>query len=176
MQRKNNLKAKSQLKAKTQLKPSQIKKKVKLKTIPTLIKQADKIYSQYVRLRDSEICPDGRRGSCITCSKSIVVIDEDNKWKRNAQNGHFIGRGCHYLRYNEQNTNLQCAYCNAWRDKESMLSAYREAVDAKYGGGTYLKLKNLAHKHNTYRLKRQELEEIIYKYKEIVDNLLLTNK
>lgn len=179
MQRKTPLKAKKPLESKTTLKSSKKhKKRPKLKTIPSLIKEADKLFSRYIRLRDSELDKlTGKRiGTCITCPRIILVIDEDGKWKQNAQHGHFIGRGCHFLRYNEENGNLQCAHCNAWADKESMLEAYREALDKKYGKGTYKKLKDLAHNNNMYRLKRDELEEIIHRSKERINHYLLTNK
>lgn len=173
MRRRIPLRAKSPLRQKSTRKP----KKTKPTTIPSLIKKADGLFSRYVRLRDSQLDEStGKRvGICITCPRHLVVVDEDGRWKKNAQNGHFIGRGSHFLRYNDKNNNLQCAFCNAWADKESMLEAYREALDNKYGTGTYSELKRLAHENNSYRLKREELGRIIHKTQIKIDHYLLTN-
>ena len=117
------LKKTTPLKATTKKRPKQ--------TIPELTKKADKAFSRYVRLRDSVYDGEKWVGTCITCTREMIVMQED-KWRAGANLGHFIGRGCKELRYDEYNTNLQCAHCNAWRDKEDMLQAYRKGIKEKY--------------------------------------------
>lgn len=155
------LKAKTQLKAKRNLVAKTTVKKVAKHPKSRLIKKADTLFSWAVRLRDSELVDGAWQGICITCAKVILVKDANGKWKHTSNIGHFISRGDFNLRYDEENCNLQCAHCNAWRDKESMLEAYRTALDAKYGDGTAAKLK-LAHQdHTRNSLTRPELEQII---------------
>lgn len=124
-----------------------------------LIKLADKVFSQYVRIRDSQRRPDGSwTGKCISCSRSLVVIMPDGKWIASSQNGHYIGRGNHVLRYSELNCNLQCAHCNVWRDKLTMLAAYKGALDLKYGTGTAQELEDSVWE---YHSRRPELIQTI---------------
>lgn len=96
---------------------------LKMKKKPTttkLKKKLDSIFSQYIRLRDSN-----EQGyfNCITCGKSV-------KWQE--------GHNCHYrtrnklsLRYNEQNCNSGCISCNLF-DRDH-LGKYAVALMWKYG-------------------------------------------
>jgi len=66
------------------------------------------------------------------------------------------------LRYDELNCNLQCAHCNAWLDKDEMIERYRQAVDLKYGHGTYKMLKALSKRADAYKVpSKPELMRII---------------
>lgn len=162
MRTKTALKAKKPLRAKHTLKSGTKKKKRnKPDSIPALRKKADTQFSRYVRLRDSEYTNGEWVGECITCPRPLVVINSEGKWQQNAQWGHFIGRGNHWLRYSEENGNLQCAHCNAWRDKEAMLEAYRKALDDKYGVGTYKRLKKEAKANETFNLKKSDYRQVI---------------
>lgn len=118
------------------------KPKPRKQSVTSLRKKADKLYSQYVRLRDSKYIKtrDEWVGNCISCDKKLVVMS-NGKWLKTANNGHFVGRGNYELRYDDENCNLQCPHCNAWRDKISMLEAYERALDDKYGTGTAKRLK-----------------------------------
>lgn len=159
MQAKKPLTAKTPLKAKPKArrKPTPLNKK----SAAQLIEPADKLFSRYIRLRDSEWVDGERIGECITCDRQLVVFTE-GKFVASAQNGHLITRGCHQLRYNEQNCSLQCAHCNAWLDKDEMIERYRNAVDMKFGNGTYKRLKAASKREGAYkRLTKPELLEII---------------
>lgn len=139
------------------------------KSIPHLIKLADHFFSKYIRLRDSEEIDKQRVGPCITCSRKLLVIDADGKWKASAQNGHMIGRGVFTLRWDEENCNMQCAHCNAWLDKDEMITRYRKAVDLKYGDGVYQRLKHESTLDGAYkRPTRDELLTIIHDAKESI--------
>lgn len=161
------LKNKSGLKRNTALKAT--KKKRPKQTIPALTKKADQAFSRYIRLRDSNYT--GRRwiGNCITCNKKIVVLTDEG-WQKGANLGHFIGRGTKELRYDEFNCNLQCAYDNAWRDKEDMLQRYREGIVKKYGDDTLKELKQRAKIIRTST--REELEQVIHDSKVELDYML----
>ena len=162
MRRKTSLKSKTPLKAKTTtvLKKSKLSKTPKA-SISKLKAKADLLFAFYVRLRDSEWQDGARVGPCITCDRTCVVIDANGKRQKSNGWGHFIGRGDWNLRYDEENVNLQCSHCNAWRDSGSMLDAYNIALDDKYGDGTHKKLKLLHETSARTTLTKPELEQII---------------
>ena len=162
------LKTKSGLKRKTALKATN--KKRPKQTIPALTKKADKEFSRYIRLRDSNYDSSKWVGECITCERVMVIIDSEGNWRPGANLGHFIGRGCKELRYDEFNTNLQCAHCNAWLDKEEMLQRYRKGIVSKYGDSILKELKLRAKIIRTS--KREELEQIIADSKMEVAHML----
>lgn len=134
--RKTNLKSKTTLKATTKKRP---KAKYSL-----LTDKADKAFSKYIRLRDSEFDGSQWTAICTTCPRRMVVLKEDGKWGKGIDNGHFISRGLRELRYDEYNCNIQCSHCNNWRDKESMQEAYRKAIRDKYGSDILKELKTRA--------------------------------
>jgi len=148
-------------------KPKELVKKktrrtLEQKTAAQLMEPADNAYSRYIRLRDSELIGDEWIGQCISCPRVLVVVDRYGKWIASSQNGHFISRGVYSLRFNEFNTNLQCAHCNAWRDKEDMLEGYRKGLALKYGEDTVTELKQLSKAPDAYkRPKKPELLQII---------------
>jgi hypothetical protein len=115
-------------------------------TVAKLKKQADKVFSQYIRQRDSNKEGYGR---CITCDKLC-------HWKE-AQAGHFVSRRVNKLRFDEENVNLQCVGCNMFKAGEQYL--YGINIDKKYGDGTAEKLMN--QRHLTHKFTVSELEEII---------------
>src|SRR5688572_200651 len=70
-----------------------------------LIKEADDIYSRWLRLSEAD-----ERGlvCCYTCS---VVL----RWQ-DAQCGHFVKRGNLLLRFDPRNTRVQGKCCNEYKD------------------------------------------------------------
>jgi len=128
-------------------------------TLPQLVKKADQAYSRYIRLRDSEYRNGQWVGECITCGRELVVVFTDGSWNPAANAGHYIGRSCKPLRWDDCNVNMQCAYDNAWRDKVDMIAAYKKGLDLKYGKGTAARLKRESTK--LQKPSRQDLEQII---------------
>lgn len=161
---KTSLKAKTQLRAKTPIKRVQNKKPRKRttleqKTAQQLVKVADAVFSKYIRLRDSEKRDDGNwYGICITCPREMLVYTNEEKWTKGPQNGHYVGRGNHELRYSELNCNLQCAHCNAWLDKVVMIERYTKAIALKYGDATVAELRDAPYRASS---KKPELLQII---------------
>ena len=84
--------------------------------------KADKYFSEFIRLRDSD---EFGRAKCITCSHI-------NHW-RLLQNGHFVTRGHEATRFNEENCNCQCRGCN-YNGGQHLKHA--DAIDRKHGPGT----------------------------------------
>ena len=114
--------------------------------------KADKVFSLFVRKRDSE-----NGGRCITCNKWFPYNELDA--------GHFISRNCLQLRYDERNVNSQCRLCNRFRNGEQAL--YSKALDAKYGDGTADELLEIYKnsKSDIGKFSAQFYEDIFNKYK-----------
>lgn len=107
-------------------------------TVSKLKKQADKVFSIYIRLRDG--------GVCITCPEGI-----------GNQAGHFQSRRFNSTRYDQENVNGQCSACNVFRHGEQY--KYALAVDLKFGDGTAEKLSKKSLEY--HKFTTQELQAII---------------
>lgn len=130
-----------------------------------LWKKADKAFSRYVRIRDCWYRDGEWWGKCITCSKtgSVAWYDEKGtlRFRKGWDPGHFIGRSNWYLRYDEENVNLQCSFaCN--KMKSGNLEKYKPALDLKYGEGTWRRLSDEAQANTKYRQSKEELETILH--------------
>lgn len=119
---------------------------MKAKGVAQLKKSADKYFSQYIRLRDSD---QNGIAECITCDTRV-------HWKR-IQCGHFVSRKASTLRFDEENCNAQCVGCNMFKQGEQYL--YSKAIDLKYGDGKAEELMN--RRFETHKFTIPELEEII---------------
>lgn len=141
----------------------------KLEPLPKLIKKADKVFSRWIRDRDTV---DGLYiqteeglsipcGYCFTCEKVTPV-----EGKETGDAGHFIKRGCKTLRYDETNVNLQCRRCNHYLSGND--GRYAVKLDIVYGKGTAERLHKIedAYKRDGYKYTREELEALIKNYKE----------
>lgn len=126
---------------------------MKVKTVSQLKKEADKHWSVYIRLRDSDKYG---MGSCISCGAR-------KPWQE-LQNGHFVSRSSSTLRFDEENCNAQCVSCNMF--KQGNQYAYGRALDLKYGDGTAVKLHD--RRHETHKFTKEELLDIIKEAKEYI--------
>ena len=119
-------------------------KRLKLKSISQLKKQADKVFSLYIRNRDG--------GRCYTCG-AVKPINE-------MQNGHYVTRGCNQLRYNERNCHCQCVGCNIF--KSGNMPEYAVALIKQYGPNI---LDELQREHRKIKqFTREDLQDIINRY------------
>lgn len=173
------LKAKKPLLARTPIKKESgnVKKRkyrrLEQKTAQQMWKDVDKLWSRYIRLRDSSYVNGEWWGECITCSKRLLVRRKDGSWTKGAENGHYITRGYWSLTFNEFNCNLQCSHCNAWLDKDEMITRYRKALAVKYGDDTRKELKALSLKDGAKkRPPKNELLQIMEDCKEYIDHCL----
>ena len=87
------------------------------------MKKADKYFSEYIRLRDSD---QNCNAICITCRKVAHISEMDA--------GHFIDRSHKATRYDERNVNAQCRTCNRFQSGRQY--EHGLAIDLKYGTGT----------------------------------------
>lgn len=88
----------------------------------TWIDKLDKVFSLYIRLRDSKEFG-FRAARCISCGevKPFDMFDA----------GHFVSRTCMPLRWSEDNVSAECSSCN--RFKSSHLLGYRKNLIIKLG-------------------------------------------
>lgn len=127
-----------------------------MKSSVNLKAKLDRIFSLYIRLRDSD---DNGYGRCISCRKIVHYKDADA--------GHFINRKHMSLRYDEKNVNFQCRPCN--RFDEGNMTGYARGLICKYGEDVikYLEVK----KYNTSKICRTVYLELIKYYENKVKEL-----
>ena len=121
-------------------------------TIPSLKRKLDRIFSDYIRLRDSKdgIC------YCITCGRPVP-------WKsRECHCGHFMNRGRLSTRYHEKNCHAQCMTCNSFAEGEQY--KYGKEINKRYGEGTAEELTVLSKVKS--KLGADWYEETIREYKD----------
>jgi hypothetical protein len=128
----------------------------KKSTRKRLIDKLDKIFSQYIRLRESK----NHNSECFTCGK----VDH---WKK-LQNGHFMSRKHLSTRWDETNCQVQCAGCNVFRYGEQY--KFSIGLNAKYGDGTADAM--LQKSRQTLKIDNAELEAKIKYYQDLVERLL----
>lgn len=122
---------------------------VKKQTVASLKKKADKVFSLYVRKRDSE----NGYAECFTCGVQKTIPE--------MQAGHFVSRAVNKLRYDELNVHAQCYTCNVI--KHGDLYTYAKRLDEYHGDGTADSLH--AQRHESHRFTKEELLNIIEEYK-----------
>ena len=129
--------------------------KSKRQTIKTLTKKLDKIFSEYVRRRDSK---DGIV-RCCTCG-------EHHHWKQ-IQCGHFISRRYMSTRFDEKNTGPQCAACNMFNQgRQFEMGIY---LNDRWGDGTAQKM--FEKSKMLCKRDRYDLECLISEYKQKLNEL-----
>lgn len=130
------------------------KKKAVSKTPTTtygqLKKQADEVFSEYIRQYYAD-----SKGfvKCITCPTTL-------HWKQ-MHNGHFVNRDQNIVRYDFRNNNPQCPECNVV--KRGNIEVYEIEIDKLHGKGTARTLRELAPK--PFKLDREHLVQIIDNYR-----------
>ena len=82
-----------------------------------IVKKLDTIFSQYIRLKDSN----NEVSTCFTCGKQ-------DHWKK-LQCGHFQSRKHYNTRWNENNCQVQCAGCNVFKYGGNTMTD----LDSKFG-------------------------------------------
>ncbi len=127
-------------------------------TTSKLKAKLDKLFSEYIRKRDSD-----HRGmcKCISCGKEAPAFGGS------IHAGHFMSRRHLATRWDEKNVNSQCAGCNTFRGGEQ----YRQSIgiDNKWGKGTSKDLEQRA--NIIVKLSRIDYEEAIENIKQKIKEL-----
>jgi 5-methylcytosine-specific restriction endonuclease McrA len=117
-------------------------------SVSTLKKKADKVFSIWIRTRDSE----NGYAECFTCGVQKLISQ--------MQAGHFVSRAVNLLRYDEKNVHAQCYSCNVM--KHGDLYTYAKKLDEFYGPGTADELHG--QRFATHKFTVAELQQIIERY------------
>ena len=129
-------------------------------TTAKLKAKLDKLFSEYIRLRDSD-----HKGycKCISCGKEAPAFGGS------IHAGHFMSRRHIATRWDEKNVNSQCNYCNTFLNGNQ----YRASIglDNKYGKGTAKKLEERS--KTIVKLSRVDYEEAITNIKEKIKQLTM---
>lgn len=129
---------------------------MKKKTRSQLVKELDKVFSEYIRKRDAD---HNGNVSCFTCGKVA-------HWKE-MQCGHFQSRKHYATRWDEQNCQVQDSGCNIFRSGEQF--KFGVNLDKKYGEGTAETLERMA--RFTIKISNVELAEKIEYYKQLIKEI-----
>ena len=121
----------------------------------SLVKKLDKIFSIYIRLRDSD---NNGYCKCISCKIKYHYKEVDA--------GHFIGRRHLITRFEPKNVYAQCRYCNRYLSGNQYL--YSVALEKLEKN---LPAKLLKKSRKTIKLSNNELILLINKYKKLTDKL-----
>lgn len=128
-------------------------KSKKQRSYKSLVKTLDRLFSEFIRRRDSDgagIC------RCITCTRTA-------HWKA-MDAGHFIQRDRLATRWMETNVHAQCPYCNRYRSGEQF--EHGQAIDRTHGKGTAEQLRQMGAMRGTkVDLGWLELQIEVYKNK-----------
>lgn len=132
------------------------KASVKIRKKPNLVDKLDRVFSQFIRLRDT--MPNGYF-RCISCGEVKPFAKADC--------GHFFSRSHMSTRYDEDNSHAECSYCN--RMKSDHIIGYQVNLIRKIGQKRY---DRLCWKHSqTKHYADYELEDLIKTYREKVKRL-----
>lgn len=130
--------------------------KRKTESLSTLIKEADDVFSDYIRLSE---CDENGTGRCFICRSRV--------WWKGADCAHYEDRDNMATRYNEINCHLCCQYCNRYDPDHR--GKYSVAMRDVYGNYTVDELEKQAKSMMKYM--KHELKELIEEYKLIVKEL-----
>ena len=128
----------------------------KSKNLSKAKKTADKWFSRYVRVRDSDSKGFAR---CITCGKV-------KEWKA-MDCGHFQSRRYLLTRYEEQNAHAQCQECNHWNSGEQYKHGIE--IDARYGKGAAKELEKTA--RGMQKLTKEDVMELAREFKKMAEDI-----
>lgn len=128
-------------------------KKKKLKTWKDHVKDLERIFNEFIRLRDKD-------KPCISCDKA------PGTYKLTA--GHFWPTTYQYLRFNEDNVHGQCwYYCN--KNKRGNLGEYRPRLIEKIGLERVEQLDN--DRHKKLELTIPQMQELKQEYRKKIKEL-----
>ena len=124
----------------------------------TLVRKLDKVFSLYIRLRDSAAY-NYQYFRCISCGQIKPFEQMDC--------GHFISRTHQATRFDEENAHGECRFCN--RFSADHIIAYQRNLEAKIGKDRVDML--LARGRMTKKWSAFELQLLIKHYQQEVDKM-----
>ena len=128
---------------------------MKTKNKPDLKAKLDKVFSEYIRKRDTN----NGVFRCISCGRLLPYEQADC--------GHYINRQHMATRFDEMNCNAQCRKCN--RFSEGNMSGYRFGLVKKYGEQKVVLLESK--KNSVRKFSDFEYQVLIKYYQEEIKKL-----
>lgn len=128
------------------------------RSVSSLVKSLDKVFSEFIRLRDSKPY-DYKYCKCISCGRILPYEDFDA--------GHFHSRIHMATRFNEDNVHAECRRCN--RFSADHLIDYQVNLIRKIGQKKFDALNIKA--RSTYKYSPWELEILIKHYKDEIKKM-----
>lgn len=133
-------------------KQTKVRMKNELKTTSDWMKEAQKVFNQYIRLRD-------KHKPCVSCESKL-----GSKYDA----GHYFSSGGHKaVTFDEDNVHGQCVACNQY--KHGNLLNYQIGIEKRIGADRLLQLHEKAHQVRKY--SADELQEIIKTYKQKINEI-----
>ena len=133
-------------------KQTKVSMKNELKTTSDWMKEAQKVFNQYIRLRD-------KHKPCVSCESKL-----GSKYDA----GHYFSSGGHKaVTFDEDNVHGQCVACNQY--KHGNLLNYQIGIEKRIGADRLLQLHEKAHQVRKY--SADELQEIIKTYKQKINEI-----
>ena len=127
-------------------------------SVATLTRNLDKVFSEYIRLRDSKAYG-YNYFRCISCGQIKPFEQMDA--------GHFVSRIHKATRWDEENVNGECRACN--RMSADHIIWYQRNLEAKIGRDRVDML--LARGRQTKKWSAWELENLVKYYKQEIEKL-----
>lgn len=134
------------------------KKELKENDIQYLLKEAQRVFNKYIRKRDELEC-------CISCGYVFSYLEDEPQGEgRQRQAGHLRPEATYsILRFNEDNVNSQCNYCNdPFYGLKGNVGEYEKNLRLKIGDE---RVSNLFQERVIKKWTADELKEIIDTYK-----------
>lgn len=137
-----------------------------------LLKEADKLFGDFIKRRDTFQVIDEDSGGvvdiikCPCCKKVFGIYDVDGDGKKLVQPLHFVSRGVYDLRHNADNCFAGDAFCNLKmhlnpKGKEYVI--YRRFMVDKFGEEAVVEMERK--KRDINKITEQQLRNIIDHYK-----------
>jgi prefoldin subunit 5 len=114
---------------------------------------AQKIFNQYIRMRDKDL-------PCVSCNK---IISENEV----SHASHFRPATNSRLRFDERNVHRSCVKCNVFLSSNAI--EYKKALIIKLGVEVVEELENT---NEPYRYTTEELQEITTKYRQKIKEMV----
>ena len=127
-------------------KQTKTRMKNELKTTSDWMKEAQKVFNQYIRLRD-------KHKPCVSCDSKLGV-------KFDA--GHYFSSVHKAVTFDEDNVHGQCVACNQY--KHGNLLNYQIGIEKRIGADRLLTLHEKA--YQTRKYSADELQQLIKTYKQ----------
>jgi hypothetical protein len=118
-----------------------------------LVEKLDVVFSEFVRLRDSD------HNGIVEC-----IICQDKQHWRDVDCGHYQDRDHMGTRWDEVNGNGECRECNRYSDVPTYI--YAAKINQKYGAGAADRMDKLA--KSTVQFEDHELKKMYDYYRDQV--------